>query len=157
MCHAEEALGPTRGVHFIDGSDVDAALDDAGRTYLVGHLGHPQPQLGHVGSLPTPIEVGMTRYNRTTADVPHLHEWNTDIVVVITGTYAVRILSTGETKVLSPGGTCVIEPGIAHVCVAEGGTQVLFIKTPGGNDKKVVDPDGAIREWVEDQLLRWES
>ena len=49
---------------------------------------------------------------------------------------------------LGEGGLCVIEPGVAHVCIAHPGTQVLFVKVPGGNDKTVVELDEASLEWV---------
>ena len=139
-------------MYFIDGTDVDAALGKAGRAYLVGHLARPQEGLKHVGSLESEIEVGTTRYDVPTADTPHLHEWNTDITVVLHGEYAVRDLRTGECKVLGPGGACIIEPGTPHTCVAAANTQVLFVKTPGGNDKRIVDLDEEARRWVDAAL-----
>lgn len=136
--------------HFIEGSDVDRALGPAGRVYLTGHLGRPQPQFDHIGSLPDPTEAGITRYSSLTVDQPHVHELNTDFTYVVCGVFAVRIIPTGEVRVLGEGGLCVIEPGLAHVCIAHPGTQVLFFKVPGGNDKVPVELDQASREWVEE-------
>lgn len=135
--------------HFVEGDDVDQALGPAGRVYLAGHLGRPQPQFDHIGELPDPTEVGVTRYSSLTVDQPHVHELNTDFTYVVRGTFAVRIIPTGEVRVLEEGGLCVIEAGLAHVCIAHPGTQVLFFKVPGGNDKVPVLLDQASREWVE--------
>jgi hypothetical protein len=135
--------------YFVEGDDVDRALGSAGRVYLAGHLGRPQPQFDHIGELPDPTEVGVTRYFSLTVDQPHVHELNTDFTYVVRGTFAVRIIPTGEVRVLGEGGLCVIEPGLAHVCIAHPGTQVLFFKVPGGNDKVPVQLDQASREWVE--------
>lgn len=135
--------------HFVEGGDVDRALSQAGRVYLAGHLVHPQPQFDHISSLPDPTEVGVTRYSSLTVDQPHVHELNTDFTYVVRGTFAVRIIPTGEVRVLEEGGLCVIEPGLAHVCIAHPDTQVLFLKVPGGNDKVPVELDRASCEWVE--------
>ena len=135
--------------HFIEGKDVDQVLGPSGRVYLAGHLGRPQPQFEHIGSLPEPTEVGITRYSSLTVDQPHVHELNTDFTYVLRGTFAVRIIPTGEVRVLGEGGLCVIEPGLAHVCIAHQGTQVLFFKIPGGNDKVLVELDQASCEWVD--------
>ena len=139
---------PSANVHFIDGSDIDTYLGSAGRVYLAGHLGRSQEGFSHLAALPDPTEVGITRYAELTVDQPHLHTANTDFTYVLSGTFAVRIIPTGEVHVLGEGGLCVIEPGVAHVCVAHPGTQVLFAKVPGGNDKVPVDLDEASRAWV---------
>lgn len=141
-------MSKDEGVFFLDGQDVASAFQAAGRVYLVGHLQREQETFRHVGSLPDPTEIGITRYDSLTVDQPHLHTHNTDFTFVLNGTFAVRIISTGEVRVLGQGGLCVIQPGIAHVCVASPGTQVLFVKVPGGNDKVVVDLDEATRAWV---------
>ena len=142
-------MTPDAHAYFVDGSDVDRALGQAGRVYLAGHLERPQPQFSHIGSLPDPTEVGITRYAELTVDQPHLHERSTDFTYVVRGTFAVRIIPTGEVRVLGEGGLCVIEPGLAHVCIAHPGTQVLFLKVPGGNDKLPVELDEPSRAWVE--------
>lgn len=143
-------MSKDEGVFFLDGQDVDSALQAAGRVYLVGRLQREQEVFCHVGSLPDPTEIGITRYDSLTVDQPHLHTHNTDFTFVLNGTFVVRIISTGEVRELEQGGLCVIQPGIAHVCVASPGTQVLFVKVPGGNDKVVVDLDEASRVWVEE-------
>ena len=142
-------MGQSSRVHFVDGGDVDTYLGEAGRVYLAGHLGRLQEGFAHVGNLDEPTEVGITRYDKLTVDQPHLHTSNVDFSYVVRGTFAVRIIPTGEVRVLHENGLCVIEPGIAHVCIAHPGTQVLFVKVPGGNDKVAVELDEASRAWVE--------
>ena len=139
---------PSANAHFLDGSEIDAYLGSSGRVYLTGHLERPQEGFAHLATLPDPTEVGITRYVELTVDQPHLHTTNTDFTYVVKGTFAVRIIPTGEVHVLGEGGLCVIEPGVAHVCIAHQGTQVLFVKVPGGNDKTVVELDEASLEWV---------
>jgi len=138
----------TNSVHFIDGSDVNAYLGSVGRVYLAGHLQRPQEGFAHVADLPDPTEIGITRYAELTVDQPHLHTANTDFTYVLSGTFAVRIIPTGVVRVLGEGSLCVIEAGIAHGCVAHPGTQVLFVKVPGGNDKVPIDLDEASQAWL---------
>ena len=135
--------------YFLDGSDIDTYLGSSGRVYLAGHLGRPQEGFAHIASLPDPTEVGISRYADLTIDQPHLHTANTDFAYVLKGTFAVRIIPTGEVRVLGEGGLYVIEPGIAHVCIAHPSTEVLFVKVPGGNDKTVVELDEASRDWTQ--------
>ena len=142
----------SEAVYFVDGGQVEKVLEEVGRAYLVGHLSRFQPGLNHVGNLASPIEVGVSKYDNPTIDQPHLHQWNTDITVVLDGMFAVRIIATGETQIVKPGGACVIEPGCAHVCVASANTRVLFVKSPGGNDKQLVKLDEASRRWAENAL-----
>ena len=135
--------------HFVEGAEVTDALARMKRVYVVGHLEREQPGFEHIGSLASPLEIGITQYDTLTADQPHLHTMNTDIVYVLKGTFAVRILATKEVRVLEENGLCVIEPGLAYVSVARPGTTVLFVKAPGGNDKVCVDLDEASRAWIE--------
>lgn len=149
----EASAGRAGGrTHFLDGADVDRALGTAGRVYLVGHLGLPQPLLEHIGCLDSPVEVGVTRYDRPTADRPHMHRWNVDIVFVIRGSYAMRNLGTGEARVLTEGGLYAVEPNTPHACVAAPGTEVLFVKVPGGNDKVEVELDPESERWVQQMV-----
>lgn len=150
-------MGEDANVFFLSGCDVAAALRAAGRVYLVGHLQREQDCLTHVGSLSDPTEIGMTRYDTLTVDQPHLHTYNTDFTFVLSGTFAIRIIPTGEVRVLGKNGLCVIKPGVAHVCVASPGTQVLFVKVPGGNDKECVELDEASQAWVEEYCSQAEG
>lgn len=141
-----------QGIHVLSGTAVGEALERSARVYLAGHLERPQEVLEHVGGLAEPTELGITRYDELTVDTPHLHERNTDFTYVVRGTFMVRMLETGEVWELGENSLCVIDPGVAHVCIALPGTQVLFVKVPGGNDKVPVELDDASRTWVSDTV-----
>ena len=147
----------TPSAHFLPATTIDAVLGSAGRVYLTGHLERPQASFPHISTLASAVELGITRHDVPAAEQPHLHERNTDIMVVQRGSYAVRILSTGASRVMGAGDVCVLEPNVPHVCVASAGSQVMFFKTPGGNDKVPVELDPPSAAWVEQQLRRFEA
>ena len=125
---------------------VEAALDKNYRQYLTGRLERPQKELD---CLEDDIEVGMSRYDCFTADVPHRHPMATEHVYVLEGEVRVRLLESGQEYRLERGDFFLLRPGVAYASKNAAGTRVLFIKAPGGNDKQPVEPDRAPAAWLE--------
>ena len=129
---------------------VEAALDKHYRQYLTGRLERPQIELD---CLEDDIEVGMSRYDRFTADLPHRHPVATEHVYVLEGEVRFRLMDgTGREYRLGPGDFFLLRPGVAYASKNAAGTRVLFIKAPGGNDKQPVEPDPDTAAWLE----RWD-
>ena len=128
---------------------VEAALDKNYRQYLTGRLERPQKELD---CLEDDIEVGMSRYDCFTADVPHRHPMATEHVYVLEGEVRVRLLESGQEYRLERGDFFLLRPGVAYASKNAAGTRVLFVKAPGGNDKQPVEPDPDTAAWLE----RWD-
>lgn len=125
---------------------LDAALEAEYRQYLTGHLQRPQTHLAHIE---TDIEVGVSFYREFTADVPHVHPTATEHAYVLSGSVRCRILDGTENETqFDAGDFFVLRPGEAHATKNAPGTKVLFIKSPGLNDKTPVLTDERTKKWL---------
>lgn len=131
-----------------------AALEEAlaleYRQYLTGHLQRPQKHLEHIDD---DIEIGISHYREFTADKPHMHPVCTEHGVVLQGSLRMRLLDgSGEEYQFDEGDFFLLRPGIPYATKNAAGTRVLFIKSPGQNDKTDVEPDEETSRW----LTAWE-
>lgn len=134
-------------MEYITHEDIDGALSQVYRQYLTGHLGMPQPLLKHIDS---DIEVGISRYQEFTADKPHVHPIAEEHGYILHGSLRCRILDGSHTEMeFKEGDYFVIPPGEPHVSKNAAGTVVLFIKSPGVNDKTIVEIDEETERWLQ--------
>ena len=134
----------------ISGQEIDQALQDVTRQYLVGDLKKPQT-LKHVPS--SLIEIGITRYaDDTTFEAPHRHEQAFEFQYVTAGLTAYLDLGTEAEFVFGKGDFYVIEPGVAYAQKSAPGTEILFIKVPPGNDKVPMDTTPEVEAWYREPI-----
>jgi 8-oxo-dGTP diphosphatase len=134
----------------ISGLEIDQALQNVTRQYLVGDLKKPQT-LKHVPS--SLIEIGITRYAEdTTSEAPHRHEQAFEFQYVVAGLTAYLDLGTGAELVFGKGDFYMIEPGVAYAQKSAPGTEILFIKVPPGNDKVPVDATPEAEAWYREPI-----
>jgi 8-oxo-dGTP diphosphatase len=130
--------------------EIDQALHDVTRQYLVGDLKQPQG-LQHVPS--SLIEIGITRYGHEGgAEAPHTHKQAFEFQYMVSGKTAYLDLVTGEEQIFRKGDFYVIEPGMVYAQKSGPGTEILFIKTPPGNDKVPVDGTPELKTWFEKSI-----
>ena len=126
--------------------ELDKALNREFRQYLTGHLSRPQPFLQHIED---DIEVGISYYKEFTADTPHVHPIATEHVYVLEGSIKVKLLDgSNREEVINNGDFFVFSPGVPHATKNTANTKVLFIKSPGGNDKTLVEIDESTKKWL---------
>lgn len=137
-------------LQIIRGAALDSALSKEYRQYLTGHLQRPQEYLEHVDD---DIEIGISHYRKFTADTPHMHPVATEHSYVLQGSIKVLLLE-GEPReyLLEAGDFFVLRPGNGYATKNAPGTKVLFIKSPGLNDKTPVPVTEDIKKW----LSTWE-
>jgi 8-oxo-dGTP diphosphatase len=134
----------------ISGEEIDRALQNVTRQYLVGDLQKPQT-LRHVPS--SLIEIGITRYeSEATPEAPHTHKQAFEFQYVTAGLTAYLDLSTGAEQVFRKGDFYVIEPGVAYAQKSTPATEILFIKVPPGNDKVPIDTTPEIEAWFREPI-----
>jgi 8-oxo-dGTP diphosphatase len=132
------------------GQEIDQALRNATRQYLVGDLQKPQA-LQHVPS--SLIEIGITRYeNEGKLEPPHRHKQAFEFQYVTAGLTAYLDLGTAEEHVFRKGDFYMIEPGVAYAQKSAPGTEILFIKVPPGNDKVPVDTTTEVEGWFREPI-----
>jgi 8-oxo-dGTP diphosphatase len=129
----------------IGGQQIDDALLNVTRQYLVGDLQEPQA-LKHVPS--SLIEIGVTRYQgESKVEAPHTHKQAFEFQYMTSGVTAYLDIKTGEEHVFRQGDFYVIEPGVIYAQKSTAGTEILFIKVPPGNDKVPVDTTPEVEAW----------
>jgi len=134
----------------ISGQEIDQALRNVTRQYLVGDLRKPQA-LQHVPS--SLIEIGITRYeNEGQLEPAHRHEQAFEFQYMTAGLTAYLDLTTGEEHVFRKGDFYVIQPGVAYAQKSAPGTVILFIKVPPGNDKVPVDSTPEVEAWFREPI-----
>ncbi|MBQ8791721.1 MAG: cupin domain-containing protein [Ruminiclostridium sp.] len=133
-------------INIIKKDALDEALSKKYRLYLTGRLQKPQNELQFIED---DIEVGISRYDVFTADTPHMHPVATEHAYVLEGSIRVRLLDGSEKEFeVNAGDFFVLRPGIPYATKNKEGTKVLFIKSPEGNDKTVVEADEKTKEWL---------
>lgn len=123
---------------------IKDALIGTTRQYLVGNLKLPQ-ELGHIDD--TNIEIGITDYKEYSIEAPHWHKVAYEYQYMISGETKYLDVDTGTETCYSTGDFYRIDPETKYAQKSLGGTTILFIKTPPGNDKVVVESSADVHEW----------
>ena len=132
------------------GQEIDQALRNVTRQYLVGDLQKPQA-LQHIPS--SLVEIGITRYeNEGMLEPPHRHKQAFEFQYMTTGLTAYLDLTTAEEHVFRKGDFYVIEPGTVYAQKSAPGTEILLIKVPPGNDKVPVDTTPEVEAWFREPI-----
>lgn len=130
-------------------NEINEALQGTTRQYLVGQLKLPQA-LNHIDD--GNIEIGVTDYKEYTIEAPHWHKVAYEYQYMLSGETKYLDVDTGEEKYYAAGDFYRIDPETKYAQKAIGGTTILFVKTPPGNDKVVVETSEEVQKWLE----KWE-
>jgi len=135
------------GFDVVRGIDIERALRSTPRQYLVGELARPQ-ELGNatVGA----TEIGIVDYAEVAVEPPHFHPENGEFVYVLAGRILMRDLVTDQVHRLGPGDFLAMAPGHPHAQKSAAGTRLLFVKSPGGNDKTLLPLTPELEAWQRD-------
>ena len=134
----------------ISGEEIDQALKNVTRQYLVGDLQKPQT-LRHVPS--SLLEIGITRYeSEGKTEAPHTHKQAFEFQYVTAGLTAYLDLNTGAEQIFRKGDFYAIELGVAYAQKSAPGTEILFIKVPPGNDKVPIDSTAEVEAWFQEPI-----
>lgn len=134
---------------IIRAAEIDNALAKEYRQYLTGKLSREQKHLKHIED---DIEIGVSYYESFAADTPHVHPVATEHGYVLQGSIKMRCTDSAEEYEFSAGDFFVVPVGVPYASKNAPGTKVLFIKSPGINDKTPVDVDQETENW----LLQWD-
>lgn len=133
-------------MEYITSEELNDAFAHEYRHYLTGHLSRPQLHLKHIEDN---IEIGISEYREFTADQPHVHPVATEHCYIISGYVKLRCFEPELfEREFRAGDFFLIRPGIGHASKNAPGTRVLFIKSPGINDKTLIEVDLDTKEWM---------
>ena len=132
-------------MQFISGDSIHNALEHSYRVYLCGDLQQPQdlPWIHDERN-----EIGISYYKEFTSDKPHFHSTATEYNLVLSGCSKVLLLEEMKEYTFEAGSLFVFPPMTKYASKHTGGTTVLFFKSPGGNDKHLIDIDPDLRIWL---------
>jgi quercetin dioxygenase-like cupin family protein len=135
----------------IGATDIEEALSDVTRQYLVGHLERPQA-LRHIAH--TVVEIGVTRYGpKGGTEAPHTHRQAFEYQYMLEGKTVYLDVTTREEHVFRKGDFYAIEPGVVYAQKSVPDTEILFIKVPPGNDKIPVAATSDVQTWLNNPIL----
>jgi 8-oxo-dGTP diphosphatase len=134
----------------ISSAEIDDALRDTTRQYLVGDLQKPE-HLHHIPS--SQIEIGVTRYGEEGGtEATHTHKQAFEFQYMTSGLTAYLDTVTGEEHVFRKGDFYVIEPGVVYAQKSGPNAEILFIKVPPGNDKVPIEVTSEVQAWFEEPI-----
>lgn len=132
-------------MEFIHGGEIKKALESEYRVYLCGDLNQPQ---GLQWLHDEKNEIGMSFYKEFTADKPHYHAAVTEYNYVISGASKVLLVDEKKEFLFEEGSIFVLSPMTKYASKQLAGTKILFFKSPGGNDKQLIDVDDRLKVWL---------
>lgn len=135
-----------KGFKLIQNDKIIRAFEESTRQYLVGDLKKPQ-LIQHFKDVD--IEIGITKYDRFQFEAPHYHTSATEYQYMLDGLTEYLDLETNETFVFKKGDFYKINPYTHYTQRSKEGTSILFIKSPGLNDKVNLEITDNIRKWAD--------
>ena len=133
-------------IEAIRKGELDSALKLEYRQYLTGHLQRPQVHLKHIED---DIEVGVSYYREFTADTPHVHPIATEYGYILQGTLRLQLLDGSHQEYeFYEGDFFLLRPNTPYATKSMAGTKILFMKSPGVNDKTLVNITEETEKWL---------
>ena len=131
-------------IKIISQKEINESLKDSTRQYLVGNLQKPQI-LKHIHD--ENVEVGFSRCNSFSSPASHYHIVCTEYQYIINGKTKYLDLDTGKEYEVCKGDFFVIYPNTRYYQKVMCGTEILFMKYPGGNDKVLIELTEEQERW----------
>lgn len=136
-------------IKMIHNRDIENALNDTTRQYLVGNLARPQ-KLEYIND--TQLEIGITAYDDFNYEKPHYHTQAHEYQYMISGMTEYLDVKTQKEYQFKKGDFYIIPPGVHYAQRSKPGTTILFIKTPPGNDKKEIEITSLLNKWLQSKV-----
>lgn len=129
---------------IVYGKEVRETLSKQIRVYLCGNLSDPEP-FDFVKT--DGLEIGLSHYQHFTVEKAHFHQWNREFNIIKAGSVKVYVFDEDKEYEFHQEDMYVIEPNMRYITKAQPGTDVIFIKDPGGNDKELLPITEKILNW----------
>ena len=133
----------------IHNADMLDALKNTTRQYYVGNLSRPQT-VSYIRD--ERLEIGISSYPVHQSEPTHVHKVATEYQYMITGWTEYMDVETGEVFEFKKGDFYAIMPGTSYAQRVKAGTNILFIKVPSVNDKKLVDISHEQAQWLKEKM-----
>lgn len=138
---------------IIYSKEIDEAFKIEKRQYLTGNLKIPQI-LNHIND--NNVEIGISRYKDYGVEVPHYHTEVSEYHIILKGATKYVDISNGNEYNFKEGDFYIIRPNTIYIQKSLKGTEILFIKVPGKNDKVKSKITEKIKKWLEMWENKWD-
>ena len=128
---------------------ISEALKSVTRQYFVGNLSRPQ-RVSFVKD--DRLEIGISSYPAHKSEPAHVHGIATEYQYMISGWTEYMDIETGDVYEFKKGDFYAIIPGTAYSQRVKAGTNILFIKVPSTNDKKLIEVSGDQLAWLQERM-----
>lgn len=135
-----------KGFESITNEQLVKTFKNTSRQYLAGDLQLPQI-IKHIHD--EHIEIGITEYTEYKYEMPHYHKHATEYQYMLEGMTEYLNVDTYEKVVYRKGDFYAINPHTKYAQRSKAGTKIIFIKSPGLNDKMNLDETEEILKWKE--------
>lgn len=133
----------------INNETIKKSLEKSTRQYFAGNLSKPQ-EIEFVRD--ERLEIGISSYSEYKHEPTHVHEIATEYQYMISGWTEYMDVETGKIYEFKRGDFFAIMPGTSYAQRVKAGTNILFIKTPSINDKKLVEISEEQQNWLDEKM-----
>ena len=133
-------------------NEIDKAFVKEERQYLTGNLKLPQV-LNFIKD--NNVEIGMSRYKDYKIENPHYHTEVAEYHLIIKGETKYVNITENKEYSFSEGDFYIIRPNTIYIQKSLEGTELIFIKVPGMNDKVSCEITQKMKEWFKEWGNSW--
>lgn len=132
--------------------EIDKSLIKEERQYLTGNLKLPQV-LEYIND--ENVEIGISRYKDYKIENAHYHTEVSEYHLIIKGSTKYVNITEDKEYTFTEGDFYIIKPNTIYIQKSLKGTELIFIKVPGINDKVPYEMTDRIKKWFESWTNSW--
>ncbi|MGL4451040.1 MAG: cupin domain-containing protein [Sarcina sp.] len=136
----------------IKSEELNEAFESNQRQYLTGMLAKEQ-FLNYIKD--ENVEIGMSRYKEYNYEKPHYHTEVAEYHLILKGETKYVNIEENKELVFKEGDFYIIRPNTTYIQKSLEGTELMFIKVPGKNDKVSVPSNEKIDKWFISWQEKW--
>lgn len=137
---------------IIKSKEIDKAFESETRQYITGKLSLPQV-LSYIED--ENVEIGISRYKEYQVEKPHYHTEVSEYHIILEGETKYVNVTENEEYIFKKGDFYIIRPNTIYIQKSLAGTQLMFIKVPGKNDKVSCDLNDKMELWFKEWNNVW--
>lgn len=137
---------------IIKSKEIDKAFESETRQYITGKLSLPQA-LNYLED--ENVEIGISRYKEYKIEKPHYHTEVSEYHIILEGETKYVNVTENEEYIFKKGDFYIIRPNTIYIQKSIAGTELMFIKVPGKNDKINCELNDKMRVWFNEWNNTW--
>lgn len=137
---------------IIKSKEIDKAFESETRQYITGKLSLPQA-LNYLED--ENVEIGISRYKEYKIEKPHYHTEVSEYHIILEGETKYVNVTENEEYIFKKGDFYIIRPNTIYIQKSTAGTELMFIKVPGKNDKINCELNDKMKVWFNEWNNTW--